>query len=635
MGVVPNGFKRIAQSEVLDALRSHTARNIAQLRKTLFYLANYGLRYTAKRTMRFVEKRLRRSQSYSEWLRRHAYTPEQLALQRAHTFEKDTTFSVIVPLYNTHIAYLRKMIESVQDQTYGNWELCLADGSDDAHATVAEVCREYAESDARVRYKKLASNYGISGNTNECLKMARGEYVAFLDDDDILLPAALFRMMQVVDAQEPDLIYTDEATFLSPNPRNVTLIHFKPDFAIDNLRASNYLCHLTAYRRKLLDEVGPYRSQCDGSQDHDMMLRIAAATDNIVHIPEVLYLWRAHPNSVALNVSAKSNAPAAGRRAVRDSLDARGIDAEVESDRRSAALYRVRYTLKATPKVSIVIPASGNTRHLRRCLESIEGLSTYKNYEVILVANSGKRDETFAYYSEAQGRWQNVSVVCWPGPWGWSATSNFGVGAAAGEYFLLLSGDAQVITPSWIEEMLMYAQRSDVGAVGAKLYYADGTIRHAGAVIGLGGKPSGHVFAGFAREEPGYMGRLRHAQDMSAVAGACVMVRRDVWGQVSGADERFAACYGDIDLCLRIRKAGYLVVWPPHAELYHLESTGGGSDGAPGEKDRAGRDEELFWERWAEDYGQGDPYYNPNLSLLHNDPRPKGDDEDALLRRMI
>ena len=632
MGIITKGPNRTIAADALDALLTRANRCAHLAKLAVFYLAKFGPRYTATKTGRFIQKHLRRPQSNSEWLRRRAYTPEQLALQRAHMFERSMLFSVIVPLYNTHIAYLRKMIESVQAQTYGNWELCLADGSDNKHARVAEVCREYAQSDSRILYKKLARNGGISGNTNECLKMAKGEYVAFLDHDDILSPAALFQMMQVVDEREPDLIYTDEARFLSPDPNSIFVIHFKPDFGIDNLRANNYLCHFTAYKRKLLDVVGPYRSQYDGSQDHDMMLRIAAVTNNIAHIPEVLYLWRAHSNSVALNLSAKSNAPAAGRKAVYDSLKAQGIEAEVENDQRISTIYHVRYKLKGTPRVSIVIPTCDNIRYLRKCLESIESLSTYDNYEIILVENNSRRDETFAYYREAQGRWPNVKVACWPGPWNWSAINNFGVRAATGEYYLLLNNDTQVITPGWIEEMLMFAQRSDVGIVGAKLCYANNTIQHAGTIVGLGGGTVGHIFHGFNREESGYANRLLYAQDLSAVTGACIMVRRNVWDQLGGADEELAVCCNDTDLCLRARKEGYLVVWTPHAELYHFESRSRGYDDTPRKIDRARKERELFWKRWEKDYGQGDPYYNPNLSMLHYDFRPKDTEEEALAR---
>lgn len=631
MSIIASGYEKLADSEVVDALHTRASR-CAHLAKVAFFcLVKYGPRYTAMRTTRFVQKRLKRSQSYSKWLKRHAYTPEQLAHQRAYAFEKNSLFSIITPLYNTHTLHLRKMIESVQAQTYVHWELCLADGSDGKHAKVEMVCREYAQSDARIHYKKLTRNYGISGNTNECLKMAQGEYVALLDQDDILSPAALFRMMQVVDEQEPDLIYTDEARFLSPDPNSIFVIHFKPDFGIDNLRANNYLCHFTAYKRELLDVVGPYRSQYDGSQDHDMMLRIAAVTNNIVHIPEVLYLWRGHPNSVSLDISAKSNAPAAGRQAVYDSLKARGIDADVENDQRVSTIYHVRYQLKGTPKVSIVIPTCDNIRYLRKCLESIESLSTYANYEIILVENNSKKDDTFAYYREAQDRWQNVKVVYWPGPWNWSAINNFGVQAATGDHYLLLNNDTQVITPSWIEEMLMYAQRSDVGIVGAKLIYANNTIQHAGAIIGLGGGVVGHAFSGMAHEETGYANRMLYAQNLSAVTGACIMIRRDVWNQLGGVDEKLAVCCNDIDLCLRARKKGYLVVWTPHAELYHFESRSRGLDDTPRKMDRARKERELFWERWEEDYGQGDPYYNPNLSLLHSDFRPKESKQDEMM----
>ena len=590
------------------------------VKSTFRDLKTGGLQFTGKKigTYRRIRK-LRKSRiSPSEWMKKHTPDEKELEAQRAARFDRNIVFSITVPLYNTRESFLREMIDSVRAQTYPGWELCLADGSDEKHDYVGRICREYGDSDGRIRYRKLEKNLGVSGNTNACLEMATGEFTAFLDHDDVLAPSALFRMAEVLSRQEADVLYTDEATFLSPDIHHLLSIHLKPDFAIDNLRANNYICHFTAIRRSLLDRVGLYRSECDGSQDHDMMLRLAAVTDRFVHIPEPLYFWRASLNSTALNIETKDYAAEAGRRAVSDSLRAAGLQASVESSSASPTIYRIRYELTGRPKISIIIQTCDRVFYLKRCLESIESKTTYENYEIILIENNSKDPGTFDYYEEIKERWSNIRILYYKEKWNWSAANNFGVRAASGDYYLLLNNDTEVITPDWIEEMLMYAQRPDVGAVGAMLYYPNNRIQHAGVILGLNGRAAGHAVRDEPRGAYGYAGRLLYAQDMTAVTGACAMIDRKVWDEVGGADEAYPESLNDIDLCMRIRAAGYLIVWTPHAELFHYERVSRGEKDTEENMEKENEAQARFRAAWGKELEAGDPYYNPNLSLRNH-----------------
>ena len=569
-----------------------------------------GLRFT----LRKIKTRVVSAPSYSKWIKKHKPTEKELNEQRATRFGKDITFSITVPLYNTPESFLKEMIDSVVDQTYTGWELCLADGSDNEHKDVEQICRDYAAKDSRIKYKKLKENLGISNNTNACLEMATGEYIALFDHDDILHPSSLFEMMQVICEKDADIVYTDEATFISPDINKIKIIHFKPDFAPDNLRANNYICHFTAFKKALLDKTGAFRSEYDGSQDHDLMLRLTAAADRIEHIPKVLYFWRAHPASVALSSDSKDYAAQAGRKAVLDSIHRMGMDAVVESSRVLSSIYRIKYKIKGNPKVSVVIPTCDHVDILRNCIKSIEEKTTFADYEIIVVENNSKNPETFSYYKELEGH-EKVKVIYWDKEFNYSAINNFGIKeAATGDYVVLLNNDIEVITPNWIEEMLMYAQRKDVGAVGAKLLYPDNTIQHGGVLLGWGGIAN-HMFYGLPRDDGGYMGRLCYSQNTSAVTAACMLVRREVWDELNGLDEGFPVAFNDIDFCMRARKAGYLIVWTPYAELYHYESKSRGrDDDTPEKRARFLAEHVRFESRWAAEMEAGDPYYNPNFT---------------------
>lgn len=583
------------------------------LAKGAYSLIADGVVATTQKVARKI--RMRKPISQAEFMKKPLYTRRELAEQAKHAFDQDVTFSIITPLHNTPPAFLREMIDSVLAQTYGKWELCLADGSDAGHGDVQDICRSYAKRDTRIRYQKLDQNLGIAGNSNACIEMATGDFLALLDHDDILHPAALFCTMEAICNQDADLVYTDEVTFSSPSRADVRRIHFKPDYAPDNLLANNYFRHFTAFKRSLLDACGAFREGYDGSQDHELMLRLANAARSIVHIPKVLYYWRAYEQSTALATDVKLRAAPASTKAVSDYLAAQGIEASVEQAKGISSIYRISYPLPTPrPKVSIIIPNYDHVDDLRCCIESIRRKTTYAPYEIIIAENNSTKLETFEYYEQLVTECDDVKVVFWPGEFNWAAINNFAIASASGEYLLLLNNDIEVISENWIEEMLMFAQRPDVGVVGAMLYYPDDTIQHAGVILGMK-DVAAHAFAHVKRGNPGYAGRLSYAQNLSAVTGACMLMRKDVCDQVGGIDESFPVNYNDVDLCLRMREAGYLVVWTPYAELYHYESKSRGTPKTPEEQAERLVEATRFKRRWQDLFDKGDPYFNPNLSL--------------------
>ena len=549
-------------------------------------------------------------------------TPEEAKAQREARFDRMVKISILVPLWNTPEDFLREMIESVTAQTYENWELCLADGSDDAHEYVAGIVREYQEKDGRGRilYRKLEKNEGIAGNTNQCLTMATGEYIGLFDHDDILHPGVLYEYVKVINEKQADYIYCDETTFKSGDINKMLTMHFKPDFAIDNLRANNYICHFSVFARELLDGTELFRPRFDGSQDHDMILRLTDRAKNVVHVPKLLYYWRSHPGSVASDINAKPYAIQSAKDAVADHLRRHGFTHfQITSTRAFETIFKIRYQILGSPLISIVIANKDHVSDLRRCVSSILEKSTYEDYEIIIVENNSEEKETFEYYEELQEN-DRITIVTYEGEFNYSAVNNLGVRNARGEYILLLNNDTQVITVNWMEELLMYAQRADVGAVGAKLYYADKTIQHAGVVLGLGAhRTAGHSHYKQHRENLGYMGRLCYAQDVSAVTGACLLVKKALYEEVGGLEEDFAISLNDVDFCLKLREKGYLNVFTPFAELYHFESVSRGLDDQGQKAQRYNRESEHFRQKWKEVLDAGDPYYNPNFSLDRSD----------------
>lgn len=541
--------------------------------------------------------------------------------ERETVFPRMPKISILVPLWNNEPEFQKEMLDSVMNQTYQNWELCLADGSDDAHSYMGEISKEYAaRSNGRIVYKKLEKNEGISGNTNACLAMATGEFIGLLDQDDILHPSTLYEYVKAINEKDADYIYCDETTFKSGNIDHMLTMHFKPDYAPDNLRANNYICHFSVFKRDLLQGTELFRSQFDGSQDHDMILRLTDAAQNVVHVPKLLYYWRCHATSVASNIEAKPYAIEAARGAVAENLRSHGFkNFQITSTRAFETIFKIRYQIIGSPRISIVIPNKDHVEDLKRCISSIEEKSTYDNYEIVVVENNSETKEIKDYYELLKDD-PRVKVVTYTGSFNYSAINNFGVKETTGEYILLLNNDTQVITVNWMEEMLMYAQREDVGAVGAKLYYGDKTIQHAGVVIGLGAhRTAGHTHYKQHRENLGYMGRLCYAQDVTAVTGACLLVKKSLFEKVGGLDESFAISLNDVDFCLKLRKLGLLNVFTPFAELYHFESISRGLDDQGEKAERYNRESAHFRDKWKKELQQGDPYYNPNFSLDRSD----------------
>ena len=581
----------------------------AVLRRGMAYLKQNGLRATLRRILEYrrAEKRVRLTLS-----------PQELDAQRAFVFPRRLKISILVPLYNTPIAFLREMIRSVQVQTYAAWELCLADGSDATHADVEAAVRTFSRRDTRIHYRRLTQNLGISENTNACMQMATGDYFALLDHDDLLHPSALFEVMRAICERDADLIYTDEITF-SKSIRHAYSPHHKPDFSPDLLRSYNYICHLTVFSRALAARVGGFRSAFNGSQDYDLILRLSEAAERIVHIPKILYYWRAHRASVASSVAAKPYALTAARMALEEHLERVGLRGEV-LDGRIPSTYRIRYFIEGRPLISIVIPNMDHADILSRCIDSIQKRSTYRNFEILIVENNSRKKETARYYASACRRYSNVRVIRWAHEFNYSKINNFALPYVKGDYVIFLNNDVEILTPSWMQELLMLGQRPDVGAVGMMLYYPDDTVQHAGVILGIGGV-AGHSHKYYRRGAYGYMSRMALVQNLSAVTAAAMMVRRAVLDEVGGFDPRFAVAFNDVDLCMRIRRAGYLNLFTPFAEAYHYESKSRGAEDTPEKQVRFRGEVALFEERWQAELAAGDPYYNPNLTLRHEDFR--------------
>ncbi len=543
------------------------------------------------------------------------------ARESARKFDRNIKFSILVPLYNTPKKFLKQMINSVLNQTYGNFQLCLADGSDSEHSYVGELCEGVASTDNRICYKKLAKNEGISKNTNACIEMAQGDYIALFDHDDLLHPSALYEMMKAICEKNADFIYTDEVTFSKNRVSNITVYNFKPDYSPDTLRSYNYICHFTAFSKELLDSVGCFDDEFDGSQDYDLILRLTEKAKSIVHIPKALYFWRSHKASVASDVSAKPYVIDSAKRAIKAHIERLGLQGTVE-DAIIPTNYKVQYNITGNPLISIIIPNKDHIDDLDKCLSSVYEKSTYKNFEVIIVENNSIEDETFEYYKNAERKYNNLRVLYWKQGFNYSAINNFAAHKAQGEFVLLLNNDMEIITPDWMEQMLMFCQRDDVGAVGAKLYYPDNTIQHAGVIVGLGGV-AGHSHKYFDRSHPGYMSRAVIAQNLSACTAACLLVKKSVYFEVGGLDENYAVAFNDVDFCMSIRKAGYLIVFTPFAELYHYESKSRGVEDTPEKRARFNSEVFRFQEKWMQELKSGDPYYNPNLTLNSEDFRLK------------
>lgn len=551
---------------------------------------------------------------YEAWLARHKVDKRTLRRQKHAAFAQKPLISIVIPLYCTPLPYLKELLESVRRQSYENWQLCLADGSPDDKAK--EFIEKHYGREKRIVYRKLEENGGISVNTNEAVALAAGEYLMLCDHDDTLEPDALYEIVKAINDTGADVLYTDEDK-VSMDGRHYFDPNFKPDFNLLRLRENNYICHIFVVKKSLTDETGLLRSEFDGAQDFDFILRCCEKAQKITHIPKVLYHWRCHMDSTAADPSSKAYAYEAGRKAVREHYQRLGIDAKVEMTERPG-WYRSHVKVQGNPLISVIIPNKDHTDDLELCLFSMTRKSTYRNYEILIVENNSEKEETFEYYRKLPDRYPKARVLTWEKEFNYSAINNFAAKEAKGEYLLFLNNDVEILTPDWMEEMLQNCQQENVAAVGAKLYYPDDTIQHAGVVLGLGGI-AGHIMCRASKEDPGYFGRMISVQEISAVTAACMMVKKSDFDAVGGLDETFQVAFNDIDLCMKFRAAGKKIIFTPYAELYHYESKSRGLEDTPEKQFRFDKEVKRFQEKWAQQLEMGDPYYSPNLSVTEGD----------------
>ena len=533
------------------------------------------------------------------------------------------TISILTPLYNTPEPYLREFLDSFVDQTAPNGQLCLADASDAEHDAVKRIVEEYQAKNQRIVYKKI-ENKGIAANTNAAASLATGDYLALADHDDILAPHAMYTMgkaiLQLRERGEPDgFLYSDEALFSKSIQRPI-VAHFKPDYAPDYLLCCNYICHLAVFQKALWDAVGGERPECDGSQDHDLFLRLIEQVGGAAHVPQVLYYWRVHAGSTSGGTEAKPYVAAAAKKALADHLARTGRTGTVE-DGLFPSTYRVKWDIEGDPKVSILIPNKDHTDDLEKCLQSIWKKTTWDNYEIIVIENNSTDPATFAYYEKAKQRYDGLKVVTYPEKgFNFSGINNFGRKAAAGDYLLLLNNDVEVRNGDWLTELLRQcAHKGGAAICGAMLYYPDETLQHAGVITGLGGY-AGHSHKYKQKGGSGYLFRIATVQDFSAVTGACLLVKASVYDEVGGLDEQFAVAFNDVDFCLRVRDVGCRIAWTPYAELTHYESKSrGGDEKDPAKAARFAAEQQRLYTIHGKENILDDPYYNPNLTRDRED----------------
>lgn len=596
------------------------------IQKGLRYLRHFGPK---EFLVRLSERMEPEEVPYGPWYQEHKAGPEELERQRKQSLswyrdrygeqkegaggqENLCMFSIAVPVFRTPELFLRQMIESVQAQSFPFWELCIANAAPEDE-TVRRVLEEYSQKDRRIVVQELAENKGISENTNAALGMAKGEFVGLLDHDDLLAPDALYEMaVRLRKDPDIDVFYTDEDKVTTDLAEHFQP-HLKPEFNLDLLRSNNYICHFFTVRRSIAAQVGGFRPEFNGAQDYDFIFRCTEAAGKIVRIPRILYHWRVHSASTADNPASKMYAYEAGKRAIEENLMRTGTKGEVTL-RPDYGFYDVRYPVEGEPLVSVLIPNKDQKDTLMKCVRSVLKTSTWKNLELLIIENNSSEKETFDCYRELQ-KDPRVRVLYYPGTtFNYSAINNFGVKEAKGEYLLFLNNDIEAITPDFVERMLGNCQRPEVGIVGAKLYYPDNTVQHAGIVIGIGGI-AGHAFLGLARAKSGYMHKASLQMNCSAVTAACMMMKADVFRKAGGFEEKLTVAFNDVDLCLRTVQMGYLVVYVPHVEMYHYESKSRGAEDSPEKVRRFQEEIEFMRTRWITLLKEGDPCYNPNLTL--------------------
>lgn len=595
----------MANNQVIHFIKKLKPYNI---QKGLRYLKHYGFKEFC---VRLSERMEPEDVPYGPWYEQYRAKPEDLMKQKQHSFKHQPLISIVVPAYHTPDVFLRQMLDSLKGQSYQNWEVIIGNASPD-DSRMRSILDEYAKNDARIKSVDIPDNLGISENTNAALKHASGDYIGFMDHDDLLAPDALFEIAIRLEANpDIDVFYTDEdkvSTDLSEHFQP----HFKPDFNLDLLRSNNYICHFFVVKRTILKQVKGLDPKYNGAQDYDFIFRCTELSKNIVHIPRILYHWRVHNASTADNPASKLYAYEAGKKAIEDNLARSGEKGSV-SMRSDYGFYNVDYALTDQPLVSILIPNKDHIDILKQCIRSLKEKATYTNYEIIVIENNSTEPATFEYYDKLKK--DGIQVLYYPEfGFNYSAINNWGVKNCKGEYLLFLNNDIEVITPDFIEKMLSNCERPGIGAVGAKLYYPDNTIQHAGIIIGIGGI-AGHAFLNLPRARSGYLHKASLQMNVSAVTTACMMVSRKIFDLVGGFEETLSVAFNDVDLCLRIQKAGYHNVYNPHVEMYHHESKSRGTEDSEAKARRFQTEIEFMRTNWIQLLKSGDSCYNPNLTL--------------------
>lgn len=583
------------------ALRKSPERKIGQV-----LLAPYRL---PQKLVREVRKRFPKAgkssrgstpaTEYQAWFEKHRVKPGEFAAMRdtARAFDYQPCVSIITPVFNTPVKWLEECVESVRAQIYEKWELILID-DDSSDPELLKLLPELAARDSRIVLTKVDTRGGISAASNRGLQIAEGDWVGFLDHDDVLEPDAVFQHVRwLQDYRDADLIYSDEDKLTE---QGLDSPIFKPDWSPDFFLACNYVCHFTVIRREVVEAVGGFRSEFDGAQDYDLFLRIVDRTTRIDHIPRVLYHWRRSLASTADNIRRKPGSLETGRLALEAHLERQNVRGHVTVDWRTHA-YWIKREMTETKKISIIIPVRDRVDLLARCLDSLTKWTSYAPFEIVIVDNDSQTEEARVYLSGLKHR-----VLQYRGPFNFSAINNFAVEQTDSPWLLFLNNDTEAIETDWLTIMAEQVQRPEIGAVGPRLLYPDDTVQHGGIVLGVGGIAE-HAFRGFPAEAPGVCRQLQVTRNYSAVTGACLLTRREVFNKVRGFDEeRLPVTFSDVDLCLKIRRAGYLIVYTPFAKLYHHESGTRRRTVEPLET-------EVMKERWPEML-KYDPYYNPNLS---------------------
>ncbi|WP_434108836.1 glycosyltransferase family 2 protein [Enterococcus faecalis] len=607
--VVTVDFPLNKKYPVIPGTEDKVTRLWIKAKKGFKYMAKNGISHTIQRAK--IEK-LRNQASYPNWLARNEVLDIEAMTQEIATFHYQPKISIAMPVYNVEEKWLRLCIDSILNQVYTNWELCMADDAS-TDPNVKKILTEYQQLDERIRVVFREQNGHISEATNSALAIATGEFVALLDNDDELAINAFYEVVKVLNENpELDLIYSDEDKIDMDGNRSDPA--FKPDWSPDLLLGTNYISHLGVYRRSILEEIGGFRKGYEGSQDYDLVLRFTEKTtkERITHIPKVLYYWRMLPTSTAVDQGSKGYAFEAGLRAVQDALVRRGINGHATHGAANG-LYDVYYDIESEKLVSIIIPTKNGYKDVQRCVSSIIEKTTYQNYEIIMADNVSTDPKMHELYAEFEqqlpGRFFVESIDI---PFNFSTINNRAAKKAHGEYLLFLNNDTEVITENWLTLMVSFAQQERIGCVGAKLLYPNNTVQHAGVILGLGGV-AGHGHYGYPHGDLGYFGRLAINVNYSAVTAACLLMKKADFDAVGGFEEAFTVAFNDVDLCLKVQALGRDNVWLHEAELYHFESQTRGYDDKGKKKKRFEQEKVMMEEKWGP-LIENDPFYNPNLT---------------------